>query len=53
MLLLHSQRTLGLECQDGGNELQNLIAEFTEVRDEVYSYQPFLPLVDEMDFQDG
>ena len=32
-LLLRSQRTLDLEYQDGGDELQNLITEITEMRD--------------------
>ena len=32
-LFLPPQRTLDLEYQDGGDELQNLITEITEMRD--------------------
>ena len=32
-LFLRPQRTLDLEYQDGGDELQNLITEITEMRD--------------------
>ena len=38
-LFLRPQRTLDLEYQDGGDELQNLITEITEMRDPGFSYQ--------------